>query len=412
MLEATLEKWKVWYSEYRSEDHKVVDAIEGRLDDETELVRLWIAQDGKAPKGAVKYQSRVWKNKNSKGVKPAKGLVIITAVGQPPLILTNKNSSHLSDDTSTKKDKHKAKKADTSRPLSRPLQWRCKDCGERFESNTPDTHCSRRPRQLAEVSKETTKWFDKFLNYVQWEFVPHHSISEGQIGVIEDGSADKIAVEAGKELENILNTVEMAAPDVFELYNYKTRYLRVSDLKDFRKFKMVITKIAQWRKMKIRPNNSAPIGIIEIGHAFDEFLSSTFNNISSDNWDVGTRVWFNCKELGVTVSGTPDLSFRGVPVETKTVKLFPSEIDDPNQQSIFSYKWKTNYSKQAALYLQGCEDDWMLLLLISRETGKFTLVPVNDEAMTRMRNDWEKWAADELYSQKLAEYRAMISEEE
>jgi len=412
MLEATLKDWKVWYSENRSEDYKIVDDIEEKIVDDLLLVRLWIAQDGKAPKGVIKYQSKVWKNKKSKGTDPAKDLVIITSSGQPPLILTHKKSPLLSEKENRKKGEEKSKQNPTYRHLSKPFQWRCKDCGEQFESNRVEIHCSRTPRQLSKVSKESKKWFEEFLNEIEWEFVPHHSISKGQIGVIDNQKADSIAEEAGKELEKILNSVEMKLPEVFELYNYKTRYLRVSDLKDYRKFKQVISKIAEWRKLKVRPIRTAPVGIIEIGHAFDEFLSSNFKNISSDDWDSGERVWFECKELGVTVSGTPDLSFQGIPVETKTVKLFPFEVEDKNQQSIFTYKWKTNYCKQAALYLQGSEVDWMLLLLISRDSGKFTLVPVNDDAMTKMREGWNEWVADKEYSKKLEEYRNLISEEE
>ena len=412
MIEGTLKDWKDWYSANRSEEHKVVNDIEEKIHDDLVLVRLWIAQDGKAPKGAIKYQSKVWKNKNSKGTNPAKNLVIITASGQPPLILTNKNSPLVNKSGKVAKGKKNDGNAPTSRYLSKPYQWRCRDCGDQFDSNVAEIHCTRQPRQLSKVSDDSKKWFDKFLNGIEWEFVPHHTISKGQIGVIDNPIADGIAEEAGRELEKILNRVEMKPPEVFELYNYKTRYLRVSDLKDYRKFKQVISKIAEWRKLKIRPIRSAPVGVIEIGHAFDEFLSSNFKNISSDDWSSGERIWFECKELGVTVSGTPDLSFQGIPVETKTLKLFPFEVEDENQQSIFRYKWKTNYCKQVALYLQGCEMDWMLLLLISRESGKFTLVPVNDEAMEKMRADWNEWANNKEHSTKLEEYRKLISEEE
>jgi hypothetical protein len=408
MQESTLNEWKKWYSENRSEDNKVVDSIEEEINDDTVLVRLWIAQDGKAPKGAAKYQSKVWENKNSKGITPAKGLIVITATGQSPLLLTSKKSPLLN----AKKEKKDGKKEGASRLLSKPYLWRCRDCGEQFESMKPSIHCTRRPRQLAEVSNVSSEWFDKFLNDIEWKYIPHHPISKGQVGVIEDAEADKIAEEAGKSLEKILSEVEMKAPEFFELYNYKTQYLRVSDLKDFKKFKQVIVKIAQWRNSKLHPKNSAPLGIIEIGHSFDELLSSTFENISSEEWRTGERVWFECEELGVTVSGTPDLSFQGIPVETKTLKVFPNEVNEANQQSIFSYKWKANYSKQVALYLQGGGHDWMLLLLISRESGNFTLVPVDDSAMTKMRADWNKWAADKKYSSKLKEYRQLISEEE
>jgi len=409
MKEATLNEWKKWYSENRSEENKVVESIEEEINDDTVLVRLWIAQDGKAPEDAVKYQSKVWKNKNSKGVTPAKGLVIITATGQPPLLLACKNSSLLN----PKKNKTNGEKKEVaSRTLSKPYQWRCRDCGEQFESNKPNIHCTRQPRQLAGVSKTSTEWFNNFLSEIEWKYIPHHSISKGQIGVVEDEDADLIAEKAGKSLEKILSKVEMKPPEFFELYNYKTHYLRVSDLKDFKKFKQVIVKIAQWRNSKLRPKNSAPLGIIEIGHSFDELLSSTFENILSKDWSTGERVWFECEELGVKVSGTPDLSFQGVPVETKTLKVFPNEVNESNQQSIFTYKWKANYSKQVALYLQGGGHDWMLLLLISRESGNFTLVPVDASAMEKMRQDWKKWAVDKTYSKKLEEYRQLISEEE
>ncbi|HIH82552.1 MAG TPA: hypothetical protein HA340_01250, partial [Candidatus Thalassarchaeaceae archaeon] len=46
MQESTLNEWKKWYSENRSEDNKVVDSIEEEINDDTVLVRLWIAQDG------------------------------------------------------------------------------------------------------------------------------------------------------------------------------------------------------------------------------------------------------------------------------------------------------------------------------------------------------------------------------
>ena len=126
----------------------------------------------------------------------------------------------------------------------------------------------------------------------------------------------------------------------------------------------------------------------------------------------GERVWFNCEELGVTVSGTPDISFRGIPIETKTIKMFPSETNDANQQGIFTYKWKTNYSKQVALYLQGSDREWMFLLIISRESGQFTLVPVNDVAINEMRKEWLKWISNEKYATKLDEYKKLIAEEE
>ena len=92
--------------------------------------------------------------------------------------------------------------------------------------------------------------------------------------------------------------------------------------------------------------------------------------------------------------------------------MFPSETNDANQQGIFTYKWNTNYSKQVALYLQGNDREWMFLLIISRESGQFTLVPVNDVAINKMRNEWIKWISNEKYATKLDEYKKLIAEEE
>jgi len=67
-------------------------------------------------------------------------------------------------------------------------------------------------------------------------------------------------------------------------------------------------------------------------------------------------------------------------------------------------------TKQAALYLQGVDNEFMLLLLISRESGTFTVVPVDDEAMAAMQENWVVWA--EKYEKQLDAYKQLIAEEE
>jgi hypothetical protein len=241
--------------------------------------------------------------------------------------------------------------------------------------------------------------------------MPHLEVTTGLVGVIDDEEANALAKEAGDSLEKILNGEDMSTPKYFDLYNERTRYLRVSDLKEHSKFKRVINRIASWRVAKQKPVGKAPLGVIEIGHAFDEFLGETFENIQSDDWAKGERVLFDCEELGVSVGGTPDLNFKGVPVETKTLRVFPHEVpEDKNQKSIFKYKWKRNYAKQTALYLQGVDNEFMLLLLISRESGSFTVVPVCDEALEGMRENWVVWA--ENYQTQLDAYKQLIAEEE
>ncbi len=428
MIEATLNEWKKWYAENRTEECRAIGNRREELDDDEVFIRLWNSQDGKPPEGGESFNSKAWKKPGS---TPAPGLVIVTGKGEPPLILTNQKRREEAAEEVEKWQKQKAnkarkpKKSDTdknaadekakkeppaSRFLRKPYQWRCRDCGEEFDATKPKVHCKSNPRQRAEVSRDSTKWFNQFLEDVTWTYVPHSEISTGLIGVIEDEEADALAKKAGESLERILNETEMSAPKYFDLYNERTRYLRVSDLKEHSKFKRVINRIAGWRKAKQKPVSKAPLGVIEIGHAFDEFLEETFENILSEDWAKGERVRFDCGELGVSVGGTPDLNFKGVPVETKTLRVFPHEVpEDKNQKSIFKYKWKKNYAKQAALYLQGVENEFMLLLLISRESGTFTVVPVDDEAMAGMQENWVVWA--EKYEKQLDDYKQLLAEE-
>ena len=429
MIEGTLNEWKKWYAENRTEECRVIGKRQEELDDDEVFIRLWNTQDGKPPEGGESFNSKAWKKPGS---TPAPGLVIVTGRGEPPLILTNQKRREEAVEETEKWEKQKSEKASKSKktagdkngagekakkdpPLSRylkkPYQWRCRDCGEEFDARKPEVHCKRNPRQRAEVSRDSTKWFNQFLEDVQWTYMPHLEVTTGLVGVIDDEQADALATEAGESLEKILNGEDMSTPKYFDLYNERTRYLRVSDLKEHSKFKRVINRIASWRVAKQKPVGKAPLGVIEIGHAFDEFLGETFENIKSDDWSKGERVLFDCEELGVSVGGTPDLNFKGVPVETKTLRVFPHEVpEDKNQKSIFKYKWKRNYAKQVALYLQGVDNEYMLLLLISRESGSFTVVPVSDEAMAGMQENWVVWA--ENYQTQLDAYKKLISEEE
>lgn len=427
MLTGTVEDWKMWYAENRSEDCKLISAIDAELSDETPLVRLWNAQDGKKPKQGIAYGSSAWV-KNAKGRKTSRvvsGLAIITAPGQPPLILAEPNGELVKEllerdaqnnERTGKKggrgERTSAKPKKGGRKLNPPYLWVCRDCGHEFEAETPEIHCTRLPRQVANCSEDADAWFDDFLGRIKWTYAPHSEIIADLAGIVDDEEARAFAEEAGKSLEEILNKIKIEKPKKFQLYNEQTRFLRVSDLKDEVKFKRVINNIPKWRKKKLTPLRKAPLGPIELGHAFDELLTSTFTAIDSQEWSEGERMRFDCEELQVTVSGTPDLVFQGVPVETKTVRLFPHEVSDEkkvkSQKATFKTKWKRNYSKQVAIYLQGVEKEWMLLLIISRQSGLFTVVPVDTHAMKRMRNDWSKWAGK--YAKQLDVYRALVDE--
>ena len=82
---------------------------------------------------------------------------------------------------------------------------------------------------------------------------------------------------------------------------------------------------------------------------------------------------FECTELGIRVSGTPDLEYNGIPVEMKTTRGLPNK-GEPSLEKIDTQrgKWTRNYLPQIAMYSDACGMDWMLLLLISKETGKFS----------------------------------------
>lgn len=437
MLEATLAEWKKWYTKNRSEDWRFRSSLANEPDEDTVLTRLWNAQDGRSPDGATQFRSSVWK-KSTKG-KKTKSLVddiaVLTAPGQPPLILSDPDGElvreltrlHRTRDakggvapnvleqkrrekSDEKKDKKRVK---NFRRLEKPYLWRCRDCGEEFIAGENEVHCSRRARQIASCSPDCDEWFEDYLGRISWKYIHFDDVDSDFDDIVDSEEAKSFASEAGESLESILNDIVIEKPSKFELYNEQTRYLRVSDLKDEVKFKRVIKNIPNWRKMRAKPLRNAPIGPVELGHAFDELLTSTFASIESDEWSAGEKVLFECGELGVTVTGTPDLLYKGIPVEMKTVRLFPHEGENERevkaQKAIFKGKWKRNYAKQVAIYLQGLDNEWMLLLIISRQSGLFTVVPINDRAMERMRENWTKWGAK--YQELLENYRNLLSEE-
>ena len=115
---------------------------------------------------------------------------------------------------------------------------------------------------------------------------------------------------------------------------------------------------------------------------------------------------FECTEMGIRVSGTPDLEYNGIPVEMKTTRALPIK-DEPELEKFSTQKskWKNNYLPQLAMYSDACGMDWMLLLLISRETGKFSLIPVDArDKLESLRKDWKKWTKDRKLMTKLGKY--------
>jgi hypothetical protein len=123
-------------------------------------------------------------------------------------------------------------------------------------------------------------------------------------------------------------------------------------------------------------------------------------------WKKGTRVIFECTELGIRVSGTPDLEYNGIPVEMKTTRGLPIK-GEPSLEKFDTQrgKWTRNYLPQIAMYSDASGMDWMLLLLISKETGKFSLIPVDArDKLESLRKDWKEWAKDGKLMTKLSKY--------
>jgi hypothetical protein len=71
----------------------------------------------------------------------------------------------------------------------------------------------------------------------------------------------------------------------------------------------------------------------------------------------------------------------------------------------FRNKWNTNYLPQIAMYSHASSIDWMYLLLISRQTGDFTILPVDGRKKTeKLQKEWAKWSKEKRIRKLLAEY--------
>ena len=135
-------------------------------------------------------------------------------------------------------------------------------------------------------------------------------------------------------------------------------------------------------------------------------MADITNTFESELWKKGTRVMFECTELGIRVSGTPDLEYNGIPVEMKTTRGLPNK-GEPSLEKFDTQrgKWTRNYLPQIAMYSDASGMDWMLLLLISKETGKFSLIPVDArDKLESLRKDWKEWAKDRKLMTKLSKY--------
>jgi 5'(3')-deoxyribonucleotidase len=304
--------------------------------------------------------------------------------------------------------------------LKSPYRWRCRICSHEGEDEELPCHCGKNVRQLAPVSDNNTEWFSNFLKDLEWKFVSPEKLHSTP-NRLTDEEHISLACRAGKELEGFLNNISLAVPTHYELYNSRSDHLRVSDLKKKKKtkkgkfgFDTAVKTAIKWHGKTIPALKKVPNGPIELGHVFDEYFRLVFEHISSGKWAPGNKVEFYCGELDLTVCGTTDLTFDGIPVEMKTTSMLPTSAMNKKNLNKFKTKWRTNYLPQISMYSDACGLDWMLLLLISRKTGEFSLIPVNgQQKLIALKKKWEEWIqAGGKIVNEIATYRELKSEEE
>jgi hypothetical protein len=140
---------------------------------------------------------------------------------------------------------------------------------------------------------------------------------------------------------------------------------------------------------------TAPIDKIELGHIFDEFLSNICDLVVSDTWKKGEKIRYYSPSLKVAVTGTPDLKYLDVPVEMKTIENLPYRHIGQNKKNNFRTKVKTNYMTQVSIYSKAVERQWLLVLLISRQSGEFTVLPMSNVAyLPQLEKKLIKWSEE------------------
>ena len=409
MTEGTLSEWKEWFLENRTKSYSVLTSLAINLDSLPLLIRLFTAQDGKAPKGALRITGSIWKTKN---IMPKDDLIVLYSKGSHPLVLRPPEKTSLISHVSEKSDPKKSRQfqnLNSTQKLTSPYHWRCRVCSEIGQSESLERHCGVNVRQLSLVSEEIKLWFDEFLEENTFTFIPPNQLNN-MPGMIEDGEKIDFAIQAGNELQQLISDLVLTCPAFFEAYNPQTDHIRISDLKNKnKKGRGLIPSLdssLKYFEKDIPPMKKVPKGgPIEIGHIFDELFGYIANSNSSNSWNKGSKVMFDCKELGLSVTGTPDLGYKGIPVEMKTTNSLMIKGEEVGENKNFKSKWKKNYLPQLAMYSSACEMEWMLLLLISKNTGRFSVIPVNPSAkLAKLRKEWKKWSKDKKLMKKLEKY--------
>ena len=394
VLEQTLAEWSSWFVGNRGSKFEIYSTSTVDLKPETMLTRIFAAADGKVPKKGYHLTGSAWEVPKN---KPKNHLILLYGEGHPPLILA------IPDDLG--RIENCATKAQSTVKLTPPYMWRCKVCRTIGKTQVLEPCCEVKVRQLAPLSDFAKNWFSEYAVSASFKFIPPSEISN-MPGISQDQTALNQAIKAGTELEQIFKQQQKVCPEVFEVYGGKTHHIRVSDLKKRKDFLSALSSAVKHKGKKIPPIKSAPSGnMIELGHVLDEFFDTLFSKIGTENWGKGERVHFNCEQLGLSVTGSPDLKFSGIPVEMKTTKILPTKGMNKDAIKRFRNKWKTNYLPQIAMYSHASSVDWMYLLLVSRKTGDFTILPVDGrEKIEKLQNNWAKWPQQKRIRNLLLEY--------
>lgn len=398
ILEGTYDDWKQWFVENRSEDLSMSSAISHEFTNSQTMIRLWTISEGKPPKDARLYRGNIWE---LKGQKPSPNLVIIHAKGTTPLVLT------LPEFIPSVESKE-IKSSEGKRVLESPFRWRCKKCLEEGFADKIVEHCGIRTRQLAPISEESKVWFTDFIAQSEWKFV-HQNDLHVMPDVIQEQDKINLACTIGIELQDKLNSINVGAPDWFELYDERSSSLKVSNLKlNKKEFIQKMDSIVSWKNKIPSPKVDAPKTVVEIGHVFDEYLTQIFRKFPTTKWSAMKKVVFECAPLGISVHGTPDLFYEEIPIESKTVRILPKQRDI-NKKGLKSFKekWRKNYLPQIAMYSNASNLHWMFLLLISRQNKEFSIIPVSGEnKLQQLENKWTDWMSNDEFAEELNNFKS------
>ena len=400
LIEASFSEWEEWFTKNRSTNFSVLTTLDINLEAVPQLIRLFTPQDGKVPKKGIRIDGTIWATRN---VKPIDNIVVLYSRDSAPLVLCPPEKIPLLPQARTR--------SESTQRLTPPFLWRCRVCSTTGQSESLMRHCGEDVRQLAHVSEETKLWFKQFLDDATFAFIPSNELQEMQ-GMVLDREKIEIAIQAGSELQQLISDLDLSCPSTFEVYTPMTDHIRVSDLKKKggkgRGMKGALNSAITHIDKLVPPRKTAPKGgSIEIGHVFDELFDDITNSINSNSWKKGEKVMFNCTELGLCVTGTPDLDYKGIPVEMKTIKsLFvKGENSTSNNKNTYKSKWKSNYLPQLAMYSDARNMEWMLLLLIAKNSGRFSVIPVNPKAkLAELRKEWKEWTKDKGLMDKLERY--------